>query len=122
MRTHPDRRVISIEDAARKIRVAAQARNSKDFLIVARTDARSSLGLDEALRRGEALAKAGADILFIESTESIDELLRIGETFDLPLLAIKNAQMGCPLLRAKWTTSARCAALWTSATAAFTQV
>ena len=83
----PGRRVISIEDAVRKIRVAAQARDSKDFLIIARTDARSSLGLDEALRRGEAFAKAGADILFIESPESIDELRRIGETFDLPLLA-----------------------------------
>ena len=69
-------------------------RDSKDFLIVARSDARSSLGLDEALRRGEALAKAGADILFIESPESIDELLSIGETFDLPLLEIQKCSDG----------------------------
>ncbi|SOE45900.1 Isocitrate lyase [plant metagenome] len=83
----PDRRVIPLEDAARKIRVAAQARGSKDFLIVARTDARTALGLDEALRRAEAFAEAGADILFIESPESEEELARIGRAFDLPLLA-----------------------------------
>lgn len=83
----PDRRVIPLEDAARKIRVAAQARSSKDFLIVARTDARTALGLDEALRRAEAFAEAGADILFIESPESEEELARIGRAFDLPLLA-----------------------------------
>lgn len=83
----PGRRVIPIEEAARKIKVAAEARSSKDFLIIARTDARTTLGLDEALRRGEAFAKAGADILFIESPESVEEMRRIGETFDLPLLA-----------------------------------
>lgn len=83
----PGRRVIPIEDAARKIKVAAEARSSKDFLIVARTDARTTLGLDEALRRGEAFAKAGADILFIESPESLEEMRRIGEAFDLPLVA-----------------------------------
>jgi len=83
----PGRRVIPIEDAARKIKVAAEARSSKDFLIIARTDARTSLGLDEALRRGEAFARAGADILFIESPESIEEMRRIGEAFDLPLVA-----------------------------------
>ena len=83
----PGRRVTPIEDAARKIKVAAEARSSKDFLIVARTDARTTLGLDEALRRGEAFAKAGADILFIESPESLEEMRRIGEAFDLPLVA-----------------------------------
>jgi 2-methylisocitrate lyase-like PEP mutase family enzyme len=83
----PRRRVIPIEDAARKIRVAAQARSSKAFKIVARTDARTSHGLDETLRRGEAFLKAGADILFIESPESIGEMERIGGAFDVPLLA-----------------------------------
>src|SRR5690606_30582699 len=55
----PDRLVIPAADAAAKIRVAAEARESKDFLIVARTDARTMHGLDEALRRGEAYARAG---------------------------------------------------------------
>ncbi len=83
----PGRRVIPMEDMVRKIRVAADARESKDFLIIARTDARTSLGLDEALRRAEAYAQAGADILFVESPESEEEMRRIGQTFDVPLVA-----------------------------------
>ena len=83
----PGRRVIPVEDMVRKIRVAADSRSSTEFLIVARTDARTTLGLDEALRRAEAYAKAGADILFVESPESEDEMRRIGAAFDLPLLA-----------------------------------
>jgi 2-methylisocitrate lyase-like PEP mutase family enzyme len=83
----PSRRVIPLADAARKIKVAAEARSSRDFKIIARTDARTALGLDEALRRGEAFLKAGADILFIESPESEEEMRRIGAAFDAPLLA-----------------------------------
>jgi 2-methylisocitrate lyase-like PEP mutase family enzyme len=83
----PGRRVVPIQDAVLRIKVAAEARSSKDFLIVARTDARTSLGLDEALRRGEAFLKAGADVLFIESPESEEEMRTIGRAFDAPLLA-----------------------------------
>ncbi|GHD55076.1 carboxyvinyl-carboxyphosphonate phosphorylmutase [Thalassobaculum fulvum] len=82
----PGRRVIPIEQAAAKIRVAAEARDSRDFLIVARTDARTAHGLDEALRRAEAFAEAGADILFVESPETVEEMEKIGRSFDLPLL------------------------------------
>lgn len=81
----PGRRVIPVADMVRKIKVAVEAR-SGDMLIIARTDARTTLGLDEALRRAEAYARAGADVLFIESPESEQELARIGATFDLPLL------------------------------------
>ncbi len=56
-------------------------------MIIARTDARTTLGLDEALRRAEAYAKAGADILFVESPESAEEMRTIGKTFDRPLVA-----------------------------------
>ena len=83
----PGRRVIPMEDMVKKIRVAAESRQSKDFLIIARTDARTTLGLDEALRRAEAYAKAGADILFVESPESEEEMRTIGRTFHQPLLA-----------------------------------
>ena len=76
-----------MEDMVKKIRVAAEARQSKDFLIIARTDARTTLGLDEALRRAEAYAKAGADILFVESPETEEEMRTIGRTFHQPLLA-----------------------------------
>jgi 2,3-dimethylmalate lyase len=75
----PGRRVISTQDIVRKIQVAVDSRTDENFQIIARTDARSSLGIDEALRRGEAYAKAGADILFIESPESEAEMRRIGQ-------------------------------------------
>ena len=63
------------------------SRKDPNFLIIARTDARTTLGLDEALRRAEAYARAGADILFVESPESEEEMRRIGQSFDVPLLA-----------------------------------
>lgn len=84
----PGRRVIPLEEAAAKIRLAVESRDSKDFLIVARTDARGAHGLDEALKRGEAFAKAGADVLFIESPQSVEEMERVGRAFKgKPLLA-----------------------------------
>ena len=83
----PGRRVIPMADMVRKIQVASDARSASDFLIIARTDARSALGLDEALRRAEAYARAGADILFVESPETQDEMRQIGRSFELPLLA-----------------------------------
>jgi 2-methylisocitrate lyase-like PEP mutase family enzyme len=82
----PGRKVIPLEDMVQKIQVAVETRDSSDFLIVTRTDARTGLGLDEALRRGEAFAKAGADVLFIESPESVEEMEKICSSFDAPLL------------------------------------
>ena len=75
------RRVIAHDDAVAKIRVAVDARPDRDFLVVARTDARYAHGIDEALRRGESFLRAGADILFVESPESPEELRRVAETF-----------------------------------------
>ncbi|WP_233856006.1 isocitrate lyase/PEP mutase family protein [Paraburkholderia sp. HD33-4] len=82
----PGRKVIALDDMVKKIKVAVETREDANFQIVARTDARTSLGLDEALRRGEAFANAGADVLFIESPESVEELETIARTFDTPLL------------------------------------
>ncbi len=83
----PDRRVVPVADMVRKIHVASDSRSSSDFLIIARTDARTSLGLDEAIRRGIAYAEAGADIIFIESPETEAELAECGRRIDKPLLA-----------------------------------
>ncbi|KAI9019951.1 putative isocitrate lyase-family protein,putative carboxyvinyl-carboxyphosphonate phosphorylmutase [Hyaloraphidium curvatum] len=84
----PGRRVIRKEDMVNKIRVAVAARRDPDFVIIARTDARTSLGLDEAIARGKAYAAAGADVVFIESPESEAELERVGkELAGVPLLA-----------------------------------
>ena len=74
----PNRRVVPLADALRRIEVALNARQSNDFLIIARTDARTAHGLDHAIARGKAFAKAGADIVFVESPESEDEFTRIG--------------------------------------------
>jgi 2-methylisocitrate lyase-like PEP mutase family enzyme len=84
----PDRRVIPADEMVRKIAVAAEARTSPDFLIIARTDARTSKGLSEAIRRARAYAEAGADMLFVESPETEDEMATIGrELGDKPLIA-----------------------------------
>ena len=85
----PGRRVVPIADAARRIKVAVEARASKDFLVIARTDARTALGLDEALRRGEAFLKAGADMLFIEAPETDQQQRDMCQRFKgrAPLLA-----------------------------------
>ena len=81
------RRVIPADDMVDKIRVAVETRSDPNFLIIARTDARTTHGLDEALRRAERYARAGADLLFVESPESVEEMQRICATFDLPCVA-----------------------------------
>ena len=83
----PGRRVIPLEDMVRKIEVALDARTRPDTLIIARTDARTSLGLDEAIRRGKAYAEAGADVIFVEAPESEEEFARVGGEIDAWLLA-----------------------------------
>ncbi len=83
----PNRRVIPIADMCRKIEVAVDARTLPDTLIIARTDARTGLGLDEAIARGQAYAKAGTDIVFVEAPESEDEFKRVGAEVDCRLLA-----------------------------------
>ena len=74
----PNRRVVPLEDAVRRIEVAVASRRSDDFLVVARTDARTGLGLEEAIRRAREFARAGADILFVEAPESEAEFARVG--------------------------------------------
>lgn len=74
----PNRRVVPLADALRRIEVALAARRSKDFLLIARTDARTGHGLEEAIQRGRAFARAGADIVFVEAPESEEEFKRVG--------------------------------------------
>lgn len=97
----PNRRVVPLEDMVQKIRVASDSRSSADFLIIARTDSRTGLGLDEALRRGEAFAKAGADIIFIESPETEAEMIAIAERIDAPVMANLVNGGRTPMLPAK---------------------
>lgn len=63
--------VIPKDEMVKKIKAAVAARHSEDLFLIARTDARQVHGLDDALRRGEAYIKAGADGIFIEAPESV---------------------------------------------------
>lgn len=83
----PFKRLISTGDMVEKIKVAVDARTSEDFVVIARTDARESEGLDGVLRRMEAYSKAGADVLFPEALHSEEEMLKACEVLDRPCMA-----------------------------------
>ncbi|WP_199554241.1 isocitrate lyase/PEP mutase family protein [Sandaracinobacteroides hominis] len=83
----PGKRLIPPADMAEKLRVAVDARTDPNLVIIARTDAMQSEGLDGVLRRLEAYAKAGADVLFPEALTSEEDMRRCCETFDLPVMA-----------------------------------
>lgn len=69
--------LISIDEAVQKIRAALDARNDPDFMIIARCDALTVEGMEETVRRGRAYLDAGADMLFIESLSSAEDLAEI---------------------------------------------
>ncbi len=75
------KRVVAAEVMGQKIRAAVAARQSEDFFLVARTDAREPEGLDSALKRAKRYLKAGADGIYIEAPKSKKELEQIGKTF-----------------------------------------
>ena len=81
------RQVVSKEEMVGKIKAAADVRTDSDFMIIARTDARTVHGIGEALERAKAYEEAGADILFIESPESVEEMKQITTSFKVPVLA-----------------------------------
>lgn len=83
-----NKQIVAAGEMAARIRAAISARTDRNFLVIARTDARAVHGLDEALRRGEEYLKAGADILFIEAPQSDEEMVTVCRTFrGVPLLA-----------------------------------
>jgi len=79
--------VIPKDDYLPKLKAAVEARHSKDFIIVARTDARAPAGLEEAIERGKAYRKAGADVIFVEAPRSVAELRKVADEIDAPLVA-----------------------------------
>lgn len=81
------KQVIPMDEMVQKIRAAVDARHDPDFIIIARTDANAVTGFTDALTRGKAYQKAGADVIFIEAPRTLEELRAIGATFpDVPLL------------------------------------
>ena len=79
--------VIPRDEYISKLKAAIEARQSKDFIIVARTDARAPIGLEEAIERGKAYRKAGADVIFVEAPRSVEELKKVADEIDAPLVA-----------------------------------
>ncbi len=82
-----NKRVVDREEFVGKIRAAASARQDPDFVLIARTDARAPQGLDEAIARAHACVDAGADVLFVEALQGVDEIERVAKEFaGVPLL------------------------------------
>jgi 2-methylisocitrate lyase-like PEP mutase family enzyme len=82
------KRLIAKEEMAQKVRAAREARRDPDFVVIARCDALMVTGLEDTLARGEAYLEAGADMLFFEMRESLDEIRAMAERFRgrVPLL------------------------------------
>ena len=87
----PDKRLVSVAEMAQKIGAAVQARRDRDFLIVARTDARAVEGLDRAVKRARAYVDAGADAIFPEALESVEEFKAFAQ-------AVKKEGVTVPLV------------------------
>jgi methylisocitrate lyase len=81
------KQVIPLTEQLKKLRAAIEARNDTDFYIVARTDSRQALGLNEAITRGIAFKEAGADAVFVEAPETKDEMKEIARHVPGPLVA-----------------------------------
>jgi len=98
----PFKRLIPVDDMVDKIKVAADARRSPEStLIIARTDARQSEGLDGAIERARRYGEAGADILFVEALTSADEMRRACDMLDKPMLANMSNGGLTPMLDSK---------------------
>ena len=79
--------VIPRDEYVEKLSSALDARSSKDFIIVSRTDARATKGLDDAIERGLHYKKIGADVIFVEAPKSLAEMKKIGKAINAPLVA-----------------------------------
>ncbi|WP_268543783.1 isocitrate lyase/PEP mutase family protein [Candidatus Nitrosotenuis cloacae] len=93
--------VVEREEYVEKLQAAVDARKSKDFIIVARTDARATLGLDEAIERGRHYKKMGADVVFVEAPKSVDEMRKIGKSINAPLVANMIEGGATPIVSAR---------------------
>nr|WP_255430847.1 isocitrate lyase/PEP mutase family protein [Candidatus Nitrosopumilus sp. SW] len=93
--------VVTQEEYTEKLGAAIDARESKDFIIVARTDARATEGLDAAIERGLQNKKTGADAVFVEAPRSIEEMKKIGKSIKAPLVANMIEGGATPISSAK---------------------
>jgi 2-methylisocitrate lyase-like PEP mutase family enzyme len=81
-----DKRVVETAEFEQQLAAALDARTDDDLLVIARTDARAPLGLDVAIERANRYAAAGADVIFVEAPQSVEEIERIARDVEAPLL------------------------------------
>ncbi len=93
------KKVIPMEEHVQKIRAAVYARKDPDFIIIGRTDARQAHGIEDAIARGKAYAEAGADAVFVEAQENMEELERVPKEINGVPLVVNMIEGGrTPLL------------------------
>lgn len=95
------KQLITKDEMAAKIRAAVYARSNKDTVIIARTDARAVNGFDDAVTRARAYGDAGADVVFFEAPETVDEMKNITRLIKTPLLANMVEKGKTPVLTGK---------------------
>lgn len=96
----PGKQVTSAEEMLVRLRAALDARVDPDFVIIARTDALTVHGVDDAIGRAQQYAEAGADVCFVEAPRSVDELARIAREIPRPQLANMLVGGATPILSA----------------------
>ena len=95
------KQVIPQDEMVQKIKAAVDTRQDKDFLIIARTDAIAVTGFEDAIKRGLAYEEAGADMLFIEATRTMEQIETVTRTFKKPLLYNMATSGKTPVIPAK---------------------
>ena len=78
--------VVPLDEYVTKVRATVAARTNSDFLIIARTDSRATLGLEEAIRRANAALRAGADMAFVEAPQTLEEVMAVPRLVEGPCL------------------------------------
>ena len=95
------KQVIGVEEMIPKIKAAVDTRIDKDLIIMARTDAFATHGIDEAIERGNKYREAGADLIFVEAPTSKEDMLKIAREVAAPLITIQGEGGKTPLMTAK---------------------
>jgi carboxyvinyl-carboxyphosphonate phosphorylmutase len=96
-----EKRVVPLDEMLGKLKAALDARSDPDLVVIARTDARTVLGLEEAIARAQAFAEAGVDMVFVESPLSEEELAQVARAVGKPLLANMVETGKTPILPAQ---------------------
>ena len=92
------KQVVSLDEMIGKIQAAVDAREDPDFILIARTDARAVLGFEQAVERAHAYVEAGADVIFFEAPQSLEELQTIVQSISAPIMVNMDEGTKTPLL------------------------